>query len=53
MLRSDTHENASVPSLKPVVILVFAAKLAVATLLVAQASLLPVSPVTSAYGLNR
>jgi hypothetical protein len=40
-------------SLRPVAILVFTAKLMVASFLVAQASLLPASPVSEVYGLSR
>ncbi len=38
---------------RPVAILVFTAKVMVASFLVAQASLLPASPVSQVYGLSR
>jgi len=53
MLHNEIEESASVRSLKPVVIVVVAAKLMVAGLLVAQATVLPGSPISSAYGLSR
>lgn len=53
MLHNEIEESTSARSLKPVVIVVVAAKLMVASLLVAQATMLPGSPVSSAYGLNR
>lgn len=47
---TQISENSS---LRPVAILVFTAKLLVASFLVAQASLLPASPVSEVYGLSR
>ncbi|CAH0341404.1 hypothetical protein [Rhizobium sp. CECT 9324] len=53
MLHNEIEESTSARSLKPVVIVVVAAKLMVASLLLAQATMLPGSPISSAYGLNR
>ncbi|MEC9461942.1 MAG: hypothetical protein VX601_02120 [Pseudomonadota bacterium] len=53
---SDRNRAASISepsSLRPVAILVFTAKVMVASFLVAQASLLPASPVSQVYGLSR
>jgi uncharacterized membrane protein len=51
--RNRTAQISETSSLRPVAILVFAAKLMVASFLVAQASLLPASPVAEVYGLSR
>jgi hypothetical protein len=54
MLNRDHADQISeASSLRPVAILVFTAKLMVASFLVAQASLLPASPVSQVYGLSR
>ena len=53
MDRDRTAQNNASPSLRPVAILVLTAKLMVASFLVAQASLLPASPVSQVYGLSR
>lgn len=53
MNRDRTAQITASPSLRPVAILVFSAKLMVASFLVAQASLLPASPVSQVYGLSR
>ncbi|WP_161596980.1 hypothetical protein [Rhizobium glycinendophyticum] len=52
---SPSHAEAetSTPSLKPLAILVFTTKIVVAGFLVAQASMLPASPVAQVYGLSR
>jgi hypothetical protein len=51
--REHTAQISQTSNLRPVAILVFAAKLMVASFLVAQASLLPASPVSEVYGLSR
>ncbi|MDQ0423456.1 hypothetical protein J2045_004508 [Peteryoungia aggregata LMG 23059] len=51
--RDCTAHIAETSSLRPVVILVFTAKMMVAGFLVAQASLFPASPVSQVYGLPR
>ncbi|MGC4409518.1 MULTISPECIES: hypothetical protein [Rhizobium] len=53
MNRDRTAQISASSSLRPVAILVFTAKLMVASFLVAQASLLPASPVSQVYGLSR
>jgi|LFEF01.1.fsa_nt_gb hypothetical protein len=53
MDRDHTAQISKSPSLRPVAIVVFTAKLMVASFLVAQASLLPASPVSEVYGLSR
>jgi uncharacterized membrane protein len=53
MDRNRPVEISETSSLRPVAILVFTAKLMVASFLVAQASLLPASPVSQVYGLSR
>lgn len=53
MDRDHTAQISKKPSLRPVAIVVFTAKLMVASFLVAQASLLPASPVSEVYGLSR
>jgi hypothetical protein len=53
MDRDRAAQITTSPSLRPVAILVFSAKLMVASFLVAQASLLPASPVSQVYGLSR
>lgn len=53
MDRDHTAQISGNSSLRPVAILVFTAKLVVASFLVAQASLLPASPVSQVYGLSR
>jgi hypothetical protein len=51
--RSQVETETSAPSLKPLAILVFTTKIVVAGFLVAQVSLLPVSPIAQVYGLSR
>ncbi|MGL4197059.1 MAG: hypothetical protein ACRCSX_04750 [Allorhizobium sp.] len=53
MDRDHTIQISQTSSLRPVAVLVFTAKLVVASFLVAQASLLPASPVSEVYGLSR
>ncbi|MBC2774280.1 hypothetical protein H6M51_15555 [Rhizobium sp. AQ_MP] len=53
MDRDHTTQISRNSSLRPVAIVVFTAKLVVASFLVAQASLLPNSPVSQVYGLSR
>lgn len=53
MNRDRTAQITASPSLRPVAVFVFTAKLMVASFLVAQASLLPASPVSQVYGLSR
>jgi hypothetical protein len=53
MDRDHTAQISKNTSLRPVAIVVFTAKLMVASFLVAQASLLPASPVSEVYGLSR
>ncbi len=50
---SHVEAETSKPSLKPLAILVFTTKIVVAGFLVAQASMLPASPVAQVYGLSR
>lgn len=51
--RSHVEAETAAPSLKPLAIVVFTTKIVVAGFLVAQASMLPTSPVAQVYGLNR
>lgn len=51
--RDHTAQISPTSNLRPVAILVFTAKLTVASFLVAQASLLPASPASQVYGLSR
>lgn len=53
MDRDHTIQISQTSNLRPVAVLVFTAKLVVASFLVAQASLLPASPVSEVYGLSR
>jgi hypothetical protein len=50
---TDREHNTQTSSLRPVAMLVFTAKIMVASFLVAQASILPASPVSQVYGLSR
>jgi hypothetical protein len=51
--RSPLQTETSAPSLRPLAIVVFTTKIVVAGFLVAQASVLPASPVAEVYGLTR
>lgn len=51
--RDQMTPSSQASSLRPVAMLVFAAKIMVASFLVAQASILPASPVSEVYGLSR
>jgi hypothetical protein len=53
MSRSRVEAETATPSLRPLAILVFTTKIVVAGFLVAQASILPASPVAQVYGLSR
>jgi uncharacterized membrane protein len=53
MNREQTQSISQTSSLRPVAIFVFTAKIMVASFLVAQASILPASPVSEVYGLTR
>ncbi|MBU2328535.1 MAG: hypothetical protein KJ755_14480 [Alphaproteobacteria bacterium] len=50
---TDREHTTPTSSLRPVAMLVFTAKIMVASFLVAQASILPASPVSQVYGLSR
>jgi hypothetical protein len=50
---TDREHTTETSSLRPVAMLVFTAKIMVASFLVAQASILPASPVSQVYGLSR
>lgn len=50
---TDRDLTNQTSSLRPVAVLVFTAKIMVASFLVAQASILPASPVSQVYGLSR
>jgi hypothetical protein len=52
MNRDETQPTSQTSSLRPVAIFVFTAKIMVASFLVAQASILPASPVSEVYGLS-
>lgn len=51
--RTHTEAETATPSLRPLAIVVFTTKIVVASFLVAQASMLPSSPVAEVYGLSR
>jgi hypothetical protein len=51
--RNPVEAETATASLKPLAILVFTTKIVVAGFLVAQASMLPASPVAQVYGLGR
>jgi hypothetical protein len=53
MTMTDRDLPNQTSSLRPVAVLVFTAKIMVASFLVAQASILPASPVSQVYGLSR
>jgi hypothetical protein len=53
MTMTDHEQMTRTSSLRPVAVLVFTAKIMVASFLVAQASILPASPVSQVYGLSR
>lgn len=51
--RHHVNPRSASPGLRSVAILVFTAKLMVASFLIAQATLLPPSPLSGVYGLSR
>lgn len=53
MTMTDHEQTTQTSSLRPVAMVVFTAKIMVASFLVAQASILPASPVSQVYGLSR